>query len=422
MECVVSSAGSAGDFLPTLTVAAALRRRGHGVRFVANPFYEHRIRKAGIELVPAGEPSDLYEKIEKNPAYSEPANAGLLLSDFVRPNTVATIHVIREILANGGVDVVLANNVSFGAIWAAAERSVPSVVVHATPLVWMGWHAPAVLGDRQPPKLLSRATSAAARSVMYWYLSRFLRPLGRELAPSLPDTSYAASERMVALQLAMWSPLVRDRVTGDPENATFCGFTRASMYGASQSSLAPELEAFLAAGPPPVVIGLGSVFSLTAGKLLTTFAEACADQGQRCLIAGHPSGLSLPSNTMAVRYAPYEHVFPRAAAVAGHGGAGTTGEILRSGKPALILPFAYDQFSLSRTVEELGVGVHVPLAKRSRQHLGEFLARVLADERLRARAAEVGPQFAAERDGAEAGAEAIEALLAQRQTRNAGAA
>lgn len=38
MRCVATSFGSAGDFLPTVAVAAAMRNAGHDVVFVANPF------------------------------------------------------------------------------------------------------------------------------------------------------------------------------------------------------------------------------------------------------------------------------------------------------------------------------------------------------------------------------------------------
>ena len=47
LTCVATSFGSAGDLLPTLAIAAALRRRGHDIRFVANPSYESQVRRAG---------------------------------------------------------------------------------------------------------------------------------------------------------------------------------------------------------------------------------------------------------------------------------------------------------------------------------------------------------------------------------------
>lgn len=411
MQCVVSSAGSAGDFLPTLAMGAALRRRGHEVRFVANPFFESRVRNAGLEFIPAGEHSDLYEIIERNPDWGRPSNAKALLEAFVRPNAESTFHVIRALLRESRADVVVANNVSFGAIWAAAEQRIPSVLVHATPLIWMSSQAPTVFGDRLPPTWLARPMTGAMRALADWYLTRFLAPIGRKLAPSLEDTSYPAAHGMAALHLAAWSPAIRAPVPSDPPNSVLCGFVRASAFGGGQPGVPAAAEAFLGAGPPPVVVGLGSVYSLTAGALLTAFAEACRDHGLRCLIAGHPSGLTVPSNALAVRYAPYEEIFRRAAVVVGHGGAGTTGEILRSGKPALVLPFAYDQFAMSRAVEQQGVGLHVPVARRGRRQLAEFLERVLRDDAMCTRAAATGPKFAAERDGAEAGAEAVETLI-----------
>jgi UDP:flavonoid glycosyltransferase YjiC (YdhE family) len=68
VRCLASSFGSAGDFLPTLAVAGALRRRGHDVRFVANPAYAARVAGAGLDLIPAGAAVDVGAKIEQNPA------------------------------------------------------------------------------------------------------------------------------------------------------------------------------------------------------------------------------------------------------------------------------------------------------------------------------------------------------------------
>jgi hypothetical protein len=93
------------------------------------------------------------------------------------------------------------------------------------------------------------------------------------------------------------------------------------------------------------------------GDVLEDVAAACADLGHRCLVIGHPSTQTgFTGDTLAVPYAPYHLVFPRAAAVVIHSGAGTTGEALRSGRPIIAVPFGYDQFALSWQVERLGVG------------------------------------------------------------------
>ena len=414
MKIVASSFGSAGDFLPALAVGAALRRRGHEVQFVGNPFYETRVRNAGLGFIPAGEHWDVYDKIEKNPAYADPANTGLLLRDLVGPNTEATYRVTRDMLRSEPADIVVTNDANFGALWAAAEHGVPSVLVHASPALWMSWQAPVVFGDWAPTGFLSRPITVAARWFMGWYMTRFLRPLAQQIGTSLPDVSFAASERMAAIRLGLWSPTLRGPVKSDPKNGTICGFARASALGGTHRGVPREVEAFLAAGPPPVVIALGSVYALTSGQLLRNMAQACADSGHRCLVVGHPLGVEFPANTLAVRYAPYDEVFSRAAAVVVHGGAGTTGEALRCGRPVIGVPLAFDQFTLCSWIKKLGVGVRVPVAGRTRSGFGRVLERVLSDDSMKQRATGASRRFAEERDGAESGADAVESLAMQR--------
>lgn len=415
MRYAVSSFGSAGDFLPTLALAAALRRRGHAVHFVANPFYESRVRSAGLELIPAGEYYNLFERFEQNPRYADVSHAGALLHDLVAPNVAATYFVLRDLLRTSPIDALIVNDVGFGALWAAQENGVPSVLVHASPMIWMSWRAPIVVGDRLLPSFLSPPATIAARAVMNWYMTRFLRPLARLVGSPLTNVSYPATEGMAALRLALWSPLLRGPISSDPSNGKICGFTHSSDFGGPLPGLPQAVDEFLAAGAPPVVVGLGSAFALLAGDVLMNIADACAAGGHRCLIIGHPSGARFPEQTLAVPYAPYDQVFPRAAAVVVHGGAGTTGEALRGGKPIIGVPFAYDQFGQCQAIERIGVGVRVGRRRRSRGDFVELLRRVLSDDALRRRAAESGQRFAAERDGAEVGADWVERLCSGQQ-------
>src|SRR6266403_2448363 len=296
-----------------------------------------------------------------------------------RPPTVSP----RDMLRSEPADIVVTNDANFGALWAAAEHGVPSVLVHASPALWMSWQAPVVFGDWAPTGFLSRPITVAARLFMGWYMTRFLRPLAQQIGTSLPDVSFAASERMAAIRLGLWSPTLRGPVKSDPKNGTICGFARASALGGTHRGVPREVEAFLAAGPPPVVIALGSVYALTSGQLLRNIAQACTDSGHRCLVVGHPLGVEFPANTLAVRYAPYDEVFSRAAAVVVHGGAGTTGEALRCGRPVIGVPLAFDQFTLCSWIKKLGVGVRVPVAGRTRSGFGRVLERVLSDDSMK---------------------------------------
>ena len=73
---------------------------------------------------------------------------------------------------------------------------------------------------------------------------------------------------------------------------------------------------------------------------------------------------------------PHAWLFPRCAALAHHGGAGTTAAGLRAGLPTLVLPRATDQFFWARRVYTLGCGPR-PLAQRSLS--ATALARALQD-------------------------------------------
>jgi len=71
--------------------------------------------------------------------------------------------------------------------------------------------------------------------------------------------------------------------------------------------------------------------------------------------------------------------------------------VLRAGRPIVGVPFAYDQFSLCARVERLGVGLPMPVGRRTRADFAAVLARLLSDDALARRAAEAGPRFDAER-------------------------
>ena len=62
----------------------------------------------------------------------------------------------------------------------------------------------------------------------------------------------------------------------------------------------------------------------------------------------------LPEGMIAVDYAPYHSVFPRACAVVHHGGVGTTSHGLLGGTPTLIVPFAFDQPDNAEHARRLG--------------------------------------------------------------------
>ena len=123
---------------------------------------------------------------------------------------------------------------------------------------------------------------------------------------------------------------------------------------------APELREFLAAGPPPVCAGFGSMTGGDTAGLTDTVVRALQRAGQRGLLLTGWGGMenkSLPSGFLAIKEAPHDWLFPQTAAVIHHGGCGTTGAALTAGVPSIVTPwFGGDQPFWADRVIRLGCG------------------------------------------------------------------
>lgn len=143
--------------------------------------------------------------------------------------------------------------------------------------------------------------------------------------------------------------------------------------------LAPDLEAFLDAGPPPVYVGFGSV---TAPERAAEVAiEAIRTHGRRVLIGSGWAGLTASApDCLVIGEVNQQALFPRVAAVVHHGGAGTTTAAARAGAPQVVIPQIVDQPYWAGRVADLGIGVAHPDPTPTVHSLTEALRLVLTPE------------------------------------------
>jgi sterol 3beta-glucosyltransferase len=180
--------------------------------------------------------------------------------------------------------------------------------------------------------------------------------------------------------------------------------------GAQKWTPPRALEQFLAVGPKPICVGFGSMPSADPEQATRLFARALALAGQRGVLLTGWGGLAsaqLPEHVFALESAPHDWLFPRAAAVVHHGGAGTTAAALRAGVPALVVPFIADQRFWAGRVSALGAGIG-PIQRRQLEPepLGDALRALVENPAFRDGAARVAAALARE-DGV---ARAIAAL------------
>jgi rhamnosyltransferase subunit B len=246
-------------------------------------------------------------------------------------------------------------------------------------------------------------------------LNAYRRKMGVEPQRGTVTNGWMDADRTVLLVSPRYYP--EDR----PEwpVVTWGGFSHWTGPAGADRDLDPEVEAFLDAGDPPVLVTLGTSAATGAGEQFATIAAGLDDLGLRSLLlVGNADNLAAVRDRKgAFVFAPLATVLPRCRAAVISGSLGTTAATLAAGVPAVVVPQLLDQAWHGERLEDLGVGLKV---RRARQ-VPEAIARIEADPGYRSRAADLAAELATE-DGAGALADAVESLLPGPAGSKAGAA
>lgn len=419
--------GSRGDIQPLCLLGGELARAGHAVRVVANSDYERTIVGFGLTFVDVGlEFESLFKSPEFDRAFVERRR---------RPHRlIAAVLAQARLVSNGLPDilerclaeidrsdlVVYTVASSFAAVL-AAERGIPSVQISYQPNVPTSRISAVNLSGRDFGRALNRASYEGMRglSLLTWpAFRRFRQRTGRGRALR-PWTLPVASSLRYSEQIHAYSPALAGEDLVAMQGAEAIGFFLREVDPAAR--LPEAVEAFLAAGPPPVYVGFGSML-WGAERNTRTVLQALALWGGRAIVSTGGGGLSrpaeIPPNVLVVGGIDHTLLFPRLAAAIHHGGAGTTAQALRCGLPCVILPVASDQLFWGRRVAALGAGeAPIPITKVTPDQLAQRIAKAATDGALHMSAEAIGARLRAE-PGLKAAIACIEALLAKRTRDN----
>ncbi len=419
---VLAAYGSLGDLHPALAVAIALRDRGHRTTLLSHEMYRPKVESEGIAF--ATLPPNLAELGDfgatMRRAMDGPDGSRYVIQELVLPHVAATTAAIDA--AAHDADLLVAHPLTFGVAIVAEKRGLPWASTSLQPLLQYSALDPSVWpqapwlepwGRRFPG--LYRAFFAVGKAVSRPWMGSVDRVrASMELPPSALHPMYEGVFSP-ALHLVLFSRALAAPQPDWPPSSVQCGF---AFYDREEraAGLSAELAAFLEAGPPPIVFTLGSSAVHIAGAFYADAAAAAARLGRRAvLLTGREIAQRLPdplpSGVAVFPYAPYSELLPRAAAVVHQGGAGTTGQALRAGRPMVVVPFAHDQADHAARIARAGLGLALPRDGCDVGTLTAVLSRVLGEPSFSDRAAVAGAGVRAE-DGASSAADAIERLLA----------
>jgi len=423
LRIVLSNIGTYGDTNPLIAIALELRRRGHTPVMALPAVYEPKIRPLGLEfhaIRPDIDPSNtsLVEMI-----YDIKNGTEHGLRDFLFPVLRQTYGDLLDAATKPErADLLLLGELNYAGPLVAEVTGIPWASYVLAPLSFFSAF--------DPPALPGYPWLARADEVIPGF-GRVIKRVSRLVSRKWPEPIYALRRELGLprgtnplfdakhspnLVLALFSRALGVEQKDWPAHTLITGFC---YYDAESGNpaLPANLEAFLAAGPPPVVFTLGSAAVLTAGDFYEVSAQAAIHLGIRAvlLIGTDPRNqltAPLPPSICVAEYAPYSQLFSCSAMVVHQGGVGTTAQCLRAGKPMLIVPFSHDQPDNGRRMRLLRVGQVMQRGNYTPKRVARRLEAMLAAPQLAQRAKTVAQQLSKE-NGVRTACDTLEELYAR---------
>lgn len=374
MRILLSTIGSRGDVQPLVALGLQLKELGQDVHLCVPPDFREWIEGLGMTVTPIG--PELRSMGKANPMMARPT------PEQIRQMMEGTVAAQFETItaAAQGCDVMVgATALQIAAPSIAELLGVPYVFAAYCPAVLPSpHHAPPVLpmlGDK--PEVLSDYSEVWAKGAQRWN-AQWSGPLNAQRAKHGLDPVNEVHRHILTDH--PW--LACDPTLGPwPDPADASVFQTGAWLIQDERPLAPELEAFLDAGDPPIYFGFGSISAPV--NLSQVMIESARALGRRAILLRGWADLTLPddaSDCIAIGEVNQQALFKRVAAAVHHGGAGTTHAATRAGVPQVLIPQHYDQFYWAGRVQQLGIGAAYPTVAPTAEELTYALQQVLQPE------------------------------------------
>ena len=417
---VLTTLGSLGDLHPYIAIARGLQARGHDAVIATSACYRQKIGALSLG----------YRAIRPDSAWVADADVMRRLMHIrwglLRVGREWILPALKEsyddiLSASEGADLLVSHPLAAYATRLVAEKTgIPWASTAPVPMAFFSVYDPGML-SAAPAFFLEylRFLGPTFWTAIRWLgkrATRFLaKPWYRLRAQiGLPPTNEGnplIDSHSPSLVLALFSKALADKQPDWPAQTVITGFPLYDQDG--DAGLPPLLARFLDNGTPPIVFTLGSAVATDAGPFFQHSVAAARLLGQRAVIIVKNAGnrlLKLPDEMAAFDFAPFSELFPHAAVIVHHGGIGTTGLAMRSGRPMLIMPSAWDQPDHAERVTRLGIARTVSRSRYTPDRVASELRELLDNPAYSQRAAEIAEQVEKE-DGVRNACDALEALL-----------
>jgi len=413
---LLATIGSLGDLHPCLAIALGLRERGHHPVIATTELYRAKVEGLGLEFHPLRPHTGAQDPEIMRIVMDMRRGPEFMLREMILPALPGTY---QDLLAAArGADLLIAGEIVFAAPMVAEKLRLPWVSALLSPFSFYSAYDPPVSPYAPWLAILYRIHWRLNR--VFIELSRIafrgwwepVHRLRRELGLRPGGDPIFDDKFSTELTLALFSPEIAPPQPDWPANTVQPGYV---FYDQDEklSGLPTKLEEFLQAGEAPVVFTLGSSAVHDPRNFFNESAKAARILNRRAvfLTGQNPPPTGISSESIAVPYAPFSELFPRAAVIVHQGGSGTTAQALRAGRPALIMPCGFDQPDNAARVKKIGAGLALSRERYIARTTARLLERLLTDSAYGENTQRIARQIQRE-DGLGDACDAIERLLA----------
>ncbi|MGH0033281.1 MAG: glycosyltransferase [Myxococcota bacterium] len=389
MRVAIAAEGTRGDIHPMLSLGQSLERKGHDVVVCAPPNFRADTESRGLAFHPVARDTRAYLETEAIALHS----GALAMTSAGERFFLKNLPSQTRDLAQGarGADLVLAAGTQLAAFSVAESIGADyRMCLYDPGVMRSAEHPPAMLPWPSMPRWANRLS---------WYV--LLAMMDLRVRPALNrERKYLSLPPVNDLYACMLGsrPLLAAEELLAPAPADVPGVqTIGCLHPFEEGPLPEKLEDFLAAGPPPVYLGFGSMTDPKPHASTRMILDAIARAGVRAVLSQGWAGLGeapLPPDVTVVGSVPHASLFRRVAAVVHHGGAGTTTMAARAGAPQIVVPHVLDQFHWARRVHMRGLAPPaLPRRKLCAENLAEAIRATVDNELIAENASAMGHQL-----------------------------
>jgi rhamnosyltransferase subunit B len=395
LTVILAAIGSSGDVNPVIELGRGLSARGHRVTLATNALFRGQVEANGLAFEELGTGAEA-EGLMQDPRLWHPRRGFRAIVDGALMPNIGRLYRLIENRRGPGT-VVAATTLCLGARVAQERLGIALATIHLQPTVFRSHVDNGRLGFLS----MGPAMPALVKRALFWALDTVY--VERSIGPGLNAfratlglspvrgifASWVHSPELVLGLFPQWFAAVQPDW---PRATRLTGFLLHDSGSADPA--VSEAEAFLAEGPPPVLVAPGSA-AMDRVRFFASSAAACERLGLRAmLVTNHTAQLprALPSGIRAFPYLPFSRVLPRCAAVIHHGGIGTLAQATRAGIPQLVVPNAHDQPDNAERVVRLGLGLSSGLRRYSSGRATGLLRELLGSAAIRERARQLAPR------------------------------